>query len=50
MDVDAGAASVASGPSLGAFNYIVTAQKPTSVQQSLVGSFTGPDELNLVVA
>lgn len=31
-------------------NYVVTAQKPTAVNAVVVGNFTGPDDLNLVVA
>ena len=34
----------------GQYNYVVTAQKPTSVTHSVVGNFTHEDELNLVVA
>ena len=30
--------------------YVVTAQKPTKVTHSVVGHFTGPDDLNLIVA
>ncbi|KAL4310885.1 hypothetical protein GQ457_01G007460 [Hibiscus cannabinus] len=33
-----------------AWNYVVTAIKPTSVTHSCVGNFTGPEELNLIVA
>ncbi|ACO65083.1 predicted protein [Micromonas commoda] len=33
-----------------AYNYVVTAQKPTSVTHSLVGNFTHDNELNLIVA
>jgi hypothetical protein len=32
------------------WNYVVTAHKPTSVSHSCVGNFTGPHELNLIVA
>ncbi|KAM0880962.1 hypothetical protein ACQ4PT_033240 [Festuca glaucescens] len=32
------------------WNYVVTAQKPTSVSHSCVGNFTGPHQLNLIVA
>jgi len=32
------------------YNYVVTAQKPTSVTHSVVGNFTGPDDLNLIIA
>ncbi|XP_048584985.1 DNA damage-binding protein 1 [Nematostella vectensis] len=31
-------------------NYVVTAQKPTAVNAAVVGNFTGPDDLNLVIA
>lgn len=33
-----------------AFNYVVTAQKPTAVSAAVVGHFTGGDDLNLIVA
>ena len=33
-----------------AYNYVVTAQPPTAVFHSLVGNFTGPNDLNLIVA
>eukprot|EP00889_Picochlorum_renovo_P004265 jgi/Picre1/31295/NNA_006648.t1 len=33
-----------------AYNYILTAHKPTSVTQSAVGSFTGSSDVNLIVA
>jgi DNA damage-binding protein 1 len=32
------------------WNYVVTAHKPTSVTHSCVGHFTGPHQLNLIVA
>ncbi|KAH1099267.1 hypothetical protein J1N35_016188 [Gossypium stocksii] len=32
------------------WNYVVTAHKPTNVTHSCVGNFTGPQELNLIVA
>lgn len=32
------------------WNYVVTAHKPTNVSHSCVGNFTGPQELNLIVA
>ncbi|XP_051128213.1 DNA damage-binding protein 1-like [Andrographis paniculata] len=32
------------------WNYVVTACKPTSVTHSCVGNFTGPQDLNLIVA
>ncbi|XP_050221597.1 DNA damage-binding protein 1 [Mercurialis annua] len=32
------------------WNYVVTAQKPTNVTHSCVGNFTGPQELNLIIA
>ena len=35
---------------LSAMAYVVTAQKPTKVTHSAVGHFTGPDDLNLIVA
>ncbi|XP_031549547.1 DNA damage-binding protein 1-like [Actinia tenebrosa] len=33
-----------------AYNYVVTAQKPTAVNAAVVGNFTGPNDLNLVIA
>ncbi|KAK9936890.1 hypothetical protein M0R45_013712 [Rubus argutus] len=32
------------------WNYVVTAHKPTNVTHSCVGNFTGPQELNLIIA
>ena len=32
------------------FNYVVTAHKPTAVIKSCVGNFTGPSDVNLIVA
>lgn len=33
-----------------AFNYVATAQKPTSVTHSLTAAFTGPNDVNLLLA
>ncbi|XP_028397691.1 DNA damage-binding protein 1-like [Dendronephthya gigantea] len=33
-----------------AFNYVVTAQKPTAVSAAVVGHFTGEKDLNLIIA
>lgn len=33
-----------------AFNYVVTAQKATGVSLSVSGHFTGPQDVNLIVA
>lgn len=44
----ASAAAVAAEMSV--WNYVVTAHKPTSVTHSCVGNFTGPNQLNLIVA
>jgi DNA damage-binding protein 1 len=33
-----------------AFNYVVSAHKPTSVQHSAVGHFTAASDLNLIVS
>ncbi|EIE24281.1 hypothetical protein COCSUDRAFT_28729 [Coccomyxa subellipsoidea C-169] len=33
-----------------AFNYVVTAHKPTSVTQSIVGNFTSPTDINLIIS
>ena len=32
------------------FNYVVSAHRPTSVQHSAVGNFTGVGDLNLIVS
>ncbi len=31
-------------------NYVVTAHRPTAVLKAAVGAFTGPNDLNLIVA
>jgi DNA damage-binding protein 1 len=31
-------------------NYVVTAQKPTAVTHAIVGHFTSPTDINLIVA
>ena len=31
------------------WNYVVTANKPTAVSHSLVGNFTSPTDLNLII-
>jgi hypothetical protein len=31
-------------------NYVVTAQKPTAVTHAIVGHFTSPSDINLIVA
>jgi len=33
-----------------AYNYVVTAQKPTNIGISITGNFTNPDEINLVIS
>ena len=33
-----------------AHNYVVTAHKPTAVNAAVVGNFTAPDDLNLIIA
>ena len=33
-----------------AYNYAVTAHKPTSVAHSAVGQFTGPEDVNLILS
>ena len=33
-----------------AYNYVVTAQKPTAVSAAVVGHFTGEKDLNLIIA
>ncbi|KAI3709968.1 hypothetical protein L2E82_39739 [Cichorium intybus] len=35
---------------MSAYNYVVTAHKPTNVTHSCVGNFTGPQQLNLIIA
>jgi DNA damage-binding protein 1 len=37
-------------PALSGYNYVITAHKPTSVTQSVVGSFTGSSDVNLIIA
>ena len=32
------------------YNYVVTAHKPTNVTHTLVGCFTAPDALNLIIS
>lgn len=32
------------------YNYVVTAQKPTAVNSAVTGNFTGPNDLNLILA
>ena len=34
----------------GSFNYVVNAYKSTSVIKSVVGSFTSPTDINLIIA
>ncbi|KAI3800731.1 hypothetical protein L1987_28825 [Smallanthus sonchifolius] len=38
------------GRKMSTYNYVVTAHKPTNVTHSCVGNFTGPQELNLIIA
>lgn len=33
-----------------AWNYVVTAHKPTNVTQSVVGHFTSPKDINLIIS
>jgi hypothetical protein len=33
-----------------AFNYVVTAHKPTNVTQSVIGNFTGSTDINLIIS
>ena len=33
-----------------AYNYLVTAQKPTAINLAVTGNFTGPHDLNLILA
>lgn len=33
-----------------AYSYVVSAQKPTAVNAAVTGNFTGPNDLNLIVA
>jgi hypothetical protein len=46
MDVPSSSAGLASS----GYNYVVTAQKPTSVKLSAVGRFTSATDINLVVS
>jgi DNA damage-binding protein 1 len=32
-----------------AYNYVVTAHKPSSIKFSLTGNFTGPNDRNLII-
>lgn len=55
MDVDAdGAPAPAQSASVGAAAaanlYITTAHKPSAVGHALVGAFTSPDDVNLIVS
>ncbi len=33
-----------------AYSYVVSAQKPTAVNAAVTGNFTGPKDLNLILA
>ena len=33
-----------------AWNYVVTAHKPTNVTHSVVGHFTSPEDINLIIS
>eukprot|EP00112_Aurelia_sp_Birch-Aquarium-sp1_P002097 Seg12275.1 transcript_id=Seg12275.1/GoldUCD/mRNA.D3Y31 product="hypothetical protein" protein_id=Seg12275.1/GoldUCD/D3Y31 len=33
-----------------AYSYVVSAQKPTAVNSAVTGNFTGPNDLNLILA
>lgn len=48
MEID-GAGATPSQPGA-LFNYCVTAHKPTAVIASVVGNFTGPNDVNLIIA
>jgi hypothetical protein len=48
MEID-GAGAAPSQPGA-LFNYCVTAHKPTAVIASVVGNFTGPNDVNLIIA
>lgn len=55
MDVDAAAgagpaaATVSKTASSPLFNYVVSAQQPTAVTHAVVGNFTGPADVNLLL-
>jgi hypothetical protein len=50
MDVEDAAAGGPSRPqSSPMYNYVVTAQQPTAVTQAVVGHFTGPGDVNLIL-
>jgi hypothetical protein len=48
MEVDAAPGS-SSKPASPMYNYVVTAQPPTAVTQAVVGHFTGPADVNLIL-
>ena len=55
MDVDpdapgGGAPPEPASESAAAHLYVVTAHKPSAVGHALVGAFTGPDDVNLIVS
>jgi hypothetical protein len=57
MDVDAGATAAAApaapapaDASPAAHLYVVTAHKPSAVGHALVGAFTGPSDVNLIIS
>lgn len=54
MEVDAGGAAplpaTPASESAAAHLYVVTAHKPSAVGHALVGAFTGPGDVNLIVS
>lgn len=48
MEVDAPGATAR--PACPHFNYVVSAQQPTAVTAAVVGAFTGPGDINLILA
>jgi hypothetical protein len=61
MDVDAGVGggsdaapaattAIPADASPAAHLYVVTAHKPSAVGHALVGAFTGPDDVNLIIS
>jgi hypothetical protein len=52
MEVDEGPAGVSAavGDTGACHNYVVTAHKPTAVTHAVVGNFTSPTDVNLIVA
>ena len=51
MEIDEGPSGISAAVGdAGVFNYVVTAHKPTAVTHAVVGNFTSPSDVNLIVA